>query len=56
MWEDTDYENMSVFDQVLSALDQTLAHGRGELSLKTTALPLRRRPPAAPRSSRCGRS
>ena len=48
MKNDADYKHMSVFDQVRTALDQTLAHGRGELSLKTTALPLP--PPPAGRA------
>jgi putative transcriptional regulator len=45
MKDSTDYENMSVFDQLMTGLEQSLAHGRGELSLKTTTLPLP--PPAA---------
>jgi putative transcriptional regulator len=39
MKDNLDYENMSVFDQVKTALEQSLAHGRGELNLKTTTLP-----------------
>jgi putative transcriptional regulator len=43
MKDDIDYENMSVFEQIKTGLEQALAHGRGELTLKTTTLPL---PPA----------
>jgi DNA-binding transcriptional regulator YiaG len=43
-----DYENMSVFEQVKTGLQQSLAHGRGELTLKTTTLPMP--PPPASRA------
>jgi putative transcriptional regulator len=48
MKSDVDYENMSVFEQVKTGLEQVLAHGRGELPLKTTMLPAP--PPPASRS------
>jgi putative transcriptional regulator len=48
MKDSTDYEHMSVFEQVKTGLEQVLAHGRGELNLKTTALPLP--PPPASRA------
>ncbi len=48
MKDTTDYENMSVFEQVKIGLEQALAHGRGELTLKTTTLPLP--PPPASRA------
>jgi putative transcriptional regulator len=44
MKDDTDYESMSVFEQIKTGLAQALAHGRGELTLKTTTLP----PPPPP--------
>lgn len=44
--KETDYENLSVYDQVNIALGQALAQPRGELNLKTTTLPLPP-PPAA---------
>ena len=34
-----DYERMSVFEQVMHALDEGVSHARGELTLKTTTLP-----------------
>ncbi len=40
-----DYENMSVFEQIKSGLQDSLAHARGQLSLRTTVLPAP--PPAA---------
>jgi len=48
MKEKTDYENMSVFEQVKAGLEEVLAYGRGELNLKTTVLPLP--PPPASRA------
>jgi putative transcriptional regulator len=47
MKNETNYENMSVFEQLKAAMEQSLAHGRGELTLKTTTLPL----PPPPASS-----
>jgi putative transcriptional regulator len=44
MSDETDYENLSVFEQIKMGLEQALAHGRGELTLKTTTLPLPPRP------------
>jgi putative transcriptional regulator len=40
----TDYENISVFEQVKRGLEESIAYSRGELNLKTTTLPLRPRP------------
>ncbi len=34
-----DYERMSVFEQVMEALEEGVAHARGELTLKTTIVP-----------------
>lgn len=34
-----DYERMSPFDQIKSALHEAISHARGELTLKTTTLP-----------------
>lgn len=34
-----DYEKMSVFEQVMDALNEGVAHARGEVALKTTRLP-----------------
>ncbi len=34
-----DYEKMSVFEQIQEGLTDSLAHARGELSLRTTVLP-----------------
>jgi len=48
MKDDTDYERMSVFEQIKTGLDQSMAYSRGELSLKTTTLPLP--PPPASRA------
>jgi putative transcriptional regulator len=48
MKDNTNFENMSVFEQLRTGLEQTLAHGRGELTLRTTALPLP--PPPASRA------
>ena len=39
MKREPDYENMSVYEQVLEGLKQSLGHARGELTLKTTVLP-----------------
>jgi DNA-binding XRE family transcriptional regulator len=39
MKNEPDYENLSVFKQAKTALKQSLAHGRGDLALKTTTLP-----------------
>jgi hypothetical protein len=44
MADNTDYENMSVFEQIKTGLDQAIAHGRGKLSLKATTRNLHRRP------------
>src|SRR5580692_2748068 len=48
MKDDTDYESMSVFEQIKTGLAQALAHGRDELTLKTTTLPAP--PPPASRA------
>jgi hypothetical protein len=40
MKDDADYERMSVFEQIKAGLEQSIAFSRGELSLKTTTLPL----------------
>ena len=48
MKDETDYERMSVFEQIKTGLDQSMAYSRGELSLKTTTLPLP--PPPASRA------
>lgn len=40
-----DYENLSVFEQIRSGLLDSIAHSRGELTLRTTELPAP--PPAA---------
>jgi hypothetical protein len=50
MKTEIDYDNMGVFEQVKTGLEQVLAHGRGELSLKTTTLPAPPPPPPASRS------
>ena len=34
-----DYEKMSVFEQVMDALNEGIAHARGELTLRTTVVP-----------------
>lgn len=34
-----DYEKMSVYEQLLEGLSESVAHARGELTLKTTTLP-----------------
>jgi putative transcriptional regulator len=34
------YKTMSVFEQIKAGLDDSIAYSRGELSLKTTTLPL----------------
>ncbi len=39
MKREPDYENMSVFDQIREGLSESIAHIRGRLTLKTTALP-----------------
>ncbi len=43
-----DYENMSVFEQIQSGLQDSLANARGQLNLRTTVLPAPP-PPASPR-------
>jgi putative transcriptional regulator len=48
MHRKADYENLSFFEQVKLGLEQSIAHSRGELSLRTTTLPLPP-PPASPR-------
>ncbi|HET6248130.1 MAG TPA: hypothetical protein VFE47_10575 [Tepidisphaeraceae bacterium] len=45
MKDEIDYESMSVFEQIEAGLIQALADGCGELTLKTTILPLP--PPSA---------
>src|SRR5580704_2484933 len=40
MKDDTDYERMSVFEQIKAGLEQSIAYSRGELNLKTKKLPL----------------
>ena len=35
----TDYESMTVFEQIAAGLTESIAQARGELSLKTTTLP-----------------
>ncbi len=42
-----DYEKMSVFEQIRQGLRESIAHARGELTLRTTTLPA-----PAPRLSR----
>ena len=39
MKREPDYENMSVFDQVMEGIKQGTAHARGELTLRTITLP-----------------
>ena len=39
MKRERDYENMSVFDQVMEGLKQGTTHARGGLTLRTTTLP-----------------
>ncbi len=39
MRDETDYENLSVFEQLKRGLEQAIASGQGELSLRTTVLP-----------------
>jgi putative transcriptional regulator len=34
------YESMSVYEQLMDALNEGLAHSRGEITLKTTILPV----------------
>ncbi len=34
-----DYEKMSVFEQIRQGLTESIAHARGELTLRTTTLP-----------------
>src|SRR5437763_6849228 len=48
MTRNEDYENLNVFEQIKRGLEQSIAHSRGELSLRTTTLPLPP-PPATPR-------
>ena len=43
-----DYEKLSFFEQIKLGLEQSIAYSRGELSLRTTTLPLPP-PPASPR-------
>ncbi|MEK6703939.1 MAG: helix-turn-helix domain-containing protein [Planctomycetota bacterium] len=38
MGREVDYERMSVFEQVMAALQEGLAHARGKRTLKTTVL------------------
>jgi putative transcriptional regulator len=40
MTQKKDYEAMSVFEQIKTGLEESLAHARGELTLKTTVLPV----------------
>jgi len=42
------YEHLSVFEQIKQGLEESIAHSRGELSLKTTELPVPP-PPASPK-------
>ncbi|MGA2229472.1 MAG: hypothetical protein ABSH22_00970 [Tepidisphaeraceae bacterium] len=60
-----DYENLSLFKQIKTALEKSLAHGRGELILKATTLrlsprrqplPSRTRPPRRIRVETLNRS
>jgi putative transcriptional regulator len=44
----SDHETASFFDRVKKGLDDSIAYSRGQLSLRTTALPLPP-PPASPR-------
>jgi putative transcriptional regulator len=47
MTRKTDYEKLTVFEQIKLGLEQGVAQARGELNLRTTALPLPP-PPASP--------
>ena len=40
MAQKTDYEKLSVFEQIKLGLQQSISHARGELNLRTTTLPL----------------
>jgi putative transcriptional regulator len=48
MHSKVDYEKLSFFEQVKLGLEQSIAYSRGELSLRTTTLPLPP-PPASPK-------
>jgi DNA-binding transcriptional regulator YiaG len=48
MAEPIDHESLSVFEQVKQGLEQSIAHSRGQLTLRTT----RRPPPPPPLSAR----
>lgn len=39
MKREPDYENMTVFEQIREGLKESVAHARGQLSLKTITLP-----------------
>ncbi|MFA6043769.1 MAG: helix-turn-helix domain-containing protein [Phycisphaerales bacterium] len=39
MKKEPDYEKLSVFEQLIEGLKDSVAHARGELNLKTTTLP-----------------
>ena len=48
MHRKVDYEKLSFFERVKLGLEQSIAYSRGELSLRTTTLPLPP-PPASPK-------